>query len=351
MGKDYFLLLVTKKLTGNITGEEEAFLQETLETDELYRIEYEYIIDFWHREKIVPAGIQQQLAKVWSAIEKEASCEMVNSKLAPRSIKIVTLSKILKIAALIILFATGTSYLFTLVHKKRHLPPAEILATIKKQTSDTGISFLLLPDGTKVWLNRSSRLDYNENFGSEKREATLSGEAFFDVVKNDKLPFIIHAQNIDIKVKGTAFNVSAYSKNHFVETALLRGLVEVVDNNKPGKTIFLKPNEKLIIPRQPGAGIKNNVIESLSREPSTLLLPETAWLENKLIFNKAPFESIAEKMERWYGVEIHVESNDLRLQKFSGAFDKETLIMALSALELSYPFHYSIENKTVTITK
>jgi transmembrane sensor len=366
MEKDDFLLLVTKKFTGNISAEEEAFLEEALQTDEFYRIEYMYLEDFLSEEKVLPTEIQQQLEKTWSAIEKKNSDKFFEISSVLPDTKILSFSKILKIASVIILFAAGAAYLFTQVSKKTLQAPTEISTILNKQTSDTGRSFLLLPDGTKVWLNHSSRIDYNKNFGSSKREITLTGEAFFDVAKNEKIPLIIHAQNIDIKVKGTAFNVSAYYKNRFVETSLLRGLVEVVDKNKPDKAILLRPNEKLVIPREPGIEFQNNnskfdsvsnsskrpyAIESLNREPSTLLLPETAWIENKLIFYKASFDAVASKMESWYGVEINNENVELRSQKFSGVFDTETLQQALSALKLSYPFHFSIHNKTVTITK
>src|SRR5581483_8483105 len=84
-----------------------------------------------------------------------------------------------------------------------------------------------LPDGTQVWLNGSSQLTYgNTSFGTDEREVTLSGEAFFDVVKNEKLPFIIHTKDMTIRVLGTAFTVKAYPRDKTVETALIRGLVE-----------------------------------------------------------------------------------------------------------------------------
>ena len=69
---------------------------------------------------------------------------------------------------------------------------------------------LVLPDGTKVWLNAGSKLNYDKNYGNAIREVSLTGEAYFDVVKNPEKPFIIHASKIDIKVLGTAFNVKSY---------------------------------------------------------------------------------------------------------------------------------------------
>ena len=105
---------------------------------------------------------------------------------------------------------------------------------------------LLLPDSTQVWLNSGSKLSYNKTYGNGTREVTLSGEAYFDVVKNPAHPFIIHTVNIDIKVLGTAFNVKSFPGEKNTETSLIRGSIEVTFKNRPSEKIILKPNEKLI---------------------------------------------------------------------------------------------------------
>src|SRR4029078_631833 len=84
-----------------------------------------------------------------------------------------------------------------------------------------------LPDGTQVWLNADSRIAYNEKFQGNLREVTLEGEAYFDVVRDEKRPFVIHTAAIDIKVLGTAFNVRSYANEKNTETSLIRGSIEV----------------------------------------------------------------------------------------------------------------------------
>ena len=98
-----------------------------------------------------------------------------------------------------------------------------------------------------AWLNADSKLTYDENFRGDYREVSLEGEAFFDVVKDKTRPFIIHTKTLDIRVLGTAFNVSAYESEKNTETALFRGSVEVTLHNNPEKKIVLKPNEKLMV--------------------------------------------------------------------------------------------------------
>jgi len=114
-----------------------------------------------------------------------------------------------------------------------------------------------LPDGSNVWLNAGSKINYSKNFEGKERVVFLNGEAFFvvflngeaffDVVKNPQKPFIIHTSKIDIKVLGTQFNVKAYEEDNTTETSLIRGSVEIFLKNDPGKKFLLRPNEKLVL--------------------------------------------------------------------------------------------------------
>src|SRR6185312_193071 len=108
-------------------------------------------------------------------------------------------------------------------------------------------SKIILPDGTVVRLNSSSKLTYNNDFNENVREVNLEGEAFFDVTKDAKHPFIVHTSNIDIRVLGTLFNVKSYEQDPTIETTLLRGSIEVFNkNDASAPKVILKPNEKMI---------------------------------------------------------------------------------------------------------
>ncbi|MET6996864.1 FecR family protein [Chitinophaga defluvii] len=221
---------------------------------------------------------------------------------------------------------------------------------------------LVLPDGTQVWLNGNSHLTYNEKtFGQQYREVTLSGEAFFDVTKNAAHPFIIHAANVNITVKGTAFNVKAYPAQKHVETSLLRGLVEVTTQQDPERKILLRPDEKIIIAAetpaaatvQPPAGKQDAslfVIARLQKDEQNVL-PETVWMNQSLTFNNEPLEQLVPKLESWFSTTIHIEDNALKTKRFSGVITGETMQQTLEALKLSYPFYYTIKQGEVWITK
>lgn len=226
---------------------------------------------------------------------------------------------------------------------------------------------LLLPDSTQVWLNSGSKLTYNNDFGKTLREVKLSGEAYFDVVKNPIKPFIIHTEKMDIKVLGTAFNVKCYPGEKQVETSLIHGSIEVTLKSRQSEKIMLKPNEKLILTDDNynrSSNNKNQVAgkNNTAPEPQALvsIIPvthnhadndiiETAWLNNKLVFNKETFEELALRMERWYGVSIAFNDDRLRDNRITGTFENETVQQALKALQYTTRFNYTISKNEITI--
>ncbi len=207
-----------------------------------------------------------------------------------------------------------------------------------------------LPDGTQVWLNASSRLTYsNGNFGLQERDVTLTGEAFFDVVKNEKVPFIIHTRNITISVKGTAFNVKAYPGEKTVETALLRGLVEITTKQDPDRWILLKPNEKIIIPVQDSVAGKEPVRDASVYSITPLhqdkkkTVAETVWMQPRLEFDNESMEELAPRMENWFNIKIHFLDENIKSRRFSGIIEKESLQQTIDYLTLTYPFRYTVK--------
>jgi len=216
---------------------------------------------------------------------------------------------------------------------------------------------LLLPDSTVVWLNAGSKLSYNEEFGTINRNVTLVGEAFFDV-KKSTTPFIIHANTVQIKVLGTAFNVKAYPDEKTTETSLLRGRVEITLDKRPGELYILKPNEKLVVANEP---MGKKIIAPEKKQPIAVLerinhindttIIETSWVHNELIFEDETFGDIARKMERWYGITIEFSDDHIISERMSGTFTTETIQEALTALQYSTKFHYSVKGNMITITQ
>ncbi|HEY4206081.1 MAG TPA: FecR domain-containing protein [Puia sp.] len=223
-------------------------------------------------------------------------------------------------------------------------------------------SKLQLPDGTQVWLNSGSNISYDNDFGSATRQVLLSGEAFFDVVKDNARPFIIHTATVDIKVLGTSFNVRSYPEEKVTETSLIRGAVEVTLKANADKKIFLKPNEKLIVSND-SALVRNDSIQvpDVRKRPAAMTLTqvhhlnkdsvasEVLWINNKLVFDGETLSEVAVKLERWYGVKVIIQGDELKNIEYSGVFDDDNLTEVLYALQLSGNFKYVIRRNEVII--
>ncbi len=215
-----------------------------------------------------------------------------------------------------------------------------------------------LPDGSVVWLNGGSKLEYSKDFGKIIREVTLIGEGYFDVIKNKDVPFIINTRSIKIKVLGTVFNVKAYPEDKQTETSLIHGKIEVTIKNRPDDKIILSPNEKLIV--------ENDLITAANKQKSIDHIPsvsinklkfitpdstiaENQWVENKLVFRDQTFEELAKMMERWYNVQLEIQSESLKSTRMNGNFEKETIDQAIEALKLIIPFKTNQKENTIII--
>lgn len=239
------------------------------------------------------------------------------------------------------------------------------MTNVNSAKTDAGSKTTInLPDGSVVVLNAHSRLTYNKEFGISSREIQLTGEAFFNIVKNPDMPLVVHAGTVDIWVKGTTFNVKAYPEDETVEAALLTGVIEMVSQKDPARKILLRPNEKIIVSNKgSNKSLQLQDDKKVLNEEETILLgkmkpdpvdstyAETAWLQNKLVFRSEAFTDLARSMERRYNISIQFNDPPVSELIFTGSFSNETLAEALEALRSSVPFHYKIENKTVFISK
>jgi transmembrane sensor len=202
-----------------------------------------------------------------------------------------------------------------------------------------------LPDGTKVWLNASSLLKFPSFFTGKNRMVELSGEAYFEVAKNKKMPFIVHAAKQDIEVLGTHFSVNNYVNEPFSTTTLLEGSVKIIAIDNAGekkagvKALLLKSGEQLRMN-------KNTDISTLS---SVNTQDAIAWKDGYFVFNDESLESIMRKISRWYDVDVVYESK-LENISFLGVVERsEKLSSLLRVLESTGNVHFKIEGRRVIV--
>ncbi|RXG11541.1 FecR family protein [Leeuwenhoekiella aestuarii] len=198
---------------------------------------------------------------------------------------------------------------------------------------------LLLADGSRVYLNSESTLRFPAHFPETgTREVYLTGEGFFEVAKDAQHPFRVNAEELQVEVLGTRFNVNAYDGAQEITTTLAEGSVKLVQGNQEAKLV---PGE---------AGIWKANADQI--EVSEVLVSNnTAWIENRLLFIDEPFETIVEKIERSYGVKIINNNPSLAATRFNGDFDLKTesvndVLDAFTAIDF---FEYSYKNNIITI--
>ncbi|WP_164110992.1 MULTISPECIES: FecR family protein [Sphingobacterium] len=170
------------------------------------------------------------------------------------------------------------------------------------------IGALLLTDGTKVWLNAGSKLTYDVNFIGGVRKVDLEGEAYFEVAKDKKKPFVVASSDQRIRVLGTHFNVKAYKENR-TTTTLMEGSVEIATNERAR---MLKPGESSIV-SWGGADIKVGPANMQN---------VNAWRNKEFAFYDANLDQIGRELSRWYGVEVQVVGRALGFG-FTGVISKE----------------------------
>ena len=159
------------------------------------------------------------------------------------------------------------------------------------------ISKVMLPDGTVIWLNSGSSLKYSSEFGADNRNVELSGQAYFDVTKNKKLPFIVSCDKINVKVLGTEFSAEAYPESKIINVVLVEGSVDLVPQNTSKAFAHLKPNEMMEYNKQTN---QFQIEEVLSQK-------YTSWKEGIVHIYDLPLKEVAAKLQKRYNQPIVVE--------------------------------------------
>ncbi|MGV8138901.1 MAG: FecR family protein [Mangrovibacterium sp.] len=204
----------------------------------------------------------------------------------------------------------------------------------QKIANPSGIrSEIGLPDGTKVWLNAESSIEYNVPFGLKKRDVKLTGEAFFEVQKDEQKPFQVKSGKVTVTVLGTCFNCSAFSEDKAIEVVLAEGKVKLNTNgSETNKEFILKPGQRAVVDKMTDqTNISSGNIEKY-----------IGWHEGKLIFDECPLQEVARRLERWFGIEVEIADPEIGDYKISTTFENESLRQILIMLELASPIKTGI---------
>ncbi|MEX2573257.1 MAG: FecR domain-containing protein [Balneolaceae bacterium] len=258
----------------------------------------------------------------------------------------------LKVAALFLVFLlAGVSGFYWLEPFSTETQTEEVARAepvIKTSAVSYGeIVSLQFSDGTRITVNGGSTLHYPDSFADDVREVYLEGEAFFDIKRDESRPFVVHAGNTTTKVLGTSFNIRAFKDQGEFHIAVKGGKVAVTgaeigfQENDLKKGVELEKNQWLKYQSSGG------VLEKGEGDISDMI----AWKDRILIFRNQTFGQVVELLERWYGVSIEVEDEELKSYLLEGEHMDASLEEVLKSIQFVIGFDYEIDGDHVTLRR
>ena len=323
MDKIYYKELIEKYFDGNITDAEIKKLSDWIKNARH--------LQNWSEEEFSKsdAGINPVLRdKLFARIKEQTQGkEETQGKENPRTIRMNPW----KWAAAIVLPICIAFFTYYLVDSSQTVGAPFI---VKADKGDKAT--IELPDGTNVVLNSASQLSYLNNFGENGRRVQLNGEAYFKVAHDEKCAFIVQVGDLEVKVLGTSFNVSAYEDAKDVTVVLLEGKVGVYAQKT---SHIMKPGDKIEYNKA------THKITATQVHPSDYI----EWTKGNIYFEKESLENIMKTLSRIYDVEIRFDSNKLPNEYFTGTIPGGGIQNALNILMLTSPFYYEMDGSVIVL--
>jgi len=279
--------------------------------------------------------IEQQ----WKRLESSIADAAKEEETPPRRINLTWIWKLLAAACVVV-----GAFFFVNRYLAGNSAPASAYVPVEHKSANGQQRKLVLPDGTRVTLNAGSSITYPEKFEEDVRKVSLTGEAFFDVARNEKTPFVISTGDVLTKVLGTSFNIRAYPENQAVQVAVVSGKVKVnarIGSEDQNACVFLSKSEMATFQKEAGELIVSTYDEK----------EQIGWKDGMLYFQKSDFHSTILKLERWYGVKFEV-GRGVRMDadwRFSGKFQDKSLDYILGVMSYPNRFSYKVNDNIVNL--
>lgn len=217
--------------------------------------------------------------------------------------------------------------------------PQTISETFTSVMAEKGqISKVQLPDGSLVWLNAGSQITYNNFFSAENRKVNLTGEAYFDVTKNEKLPLVVDCNGLQVKVLGTRFNLNAYETGKTAEVVLEEGAVELINTITNDDFYRMKPGERVKVDLQTSqysAGLVNTT-------------RYTSWRQGIINIYDLSIEDLVKRLEKRYNQQFDL-APDVKDFRYTFTIENEPLEDVLKLMERITPVKVEQTDETIKI--
>ncbi|CDD92776.1 putative uncharacterized protein [Bacteroides intestinalis CAG:315] len=322
-----------------------TFLSEGLEADVLEELKAwiaeseENRVHFMKCQEIWFSAVQEQEGKYY---DQEKAFELFEKrvekqKAEKRKARIPVWRGLYKYAVAILLFG----FISYFSYQKGENSLRNALAEIEVEAPSGSQTRLHLPDGTTVLLNSDSRITYAQDFGVNSREVTLQGEGYFEVAHNQKIPFYVKTEDVQVRVLGTKFNFRDYPEDGEVVVSLIEGKVALKNKIRQEADLVLMPDEQMVLDK------KEKVMKKESMNAQAVL----QWAEGCLSFDETPLLEVAKILERSYDVEIEFTEESLKELRFYGNFNrtKQGLNDILNALSATGKVHYMLKGEKIVL--
>ena len=280
----------------------------------------------------------------WFEARKDGNLEQLRGKLNFHSSRKRTLIRKMTIWGNVAIWAlficSGITFLY--LHKDNTSETVSPVSYCQIEVPQGATSRLVLPDSTIVYLNGGTLLKYDASLQNKtRREVFLAtGEAYFEVAANAAKPFIVHAEELNIKVLGTTFNVASYADQKEIKVSLVEGSVNVFTASEMEKNIILSPNEQAVYDKQ----------EKYLAVKQVDATSQTAWTTGRLVFVNETLSDILKKIAKKYDVQLLIQSQKVHTEYFSGNIDADlSLDEILSYIDVDHKFMWKKRGKTVVI--
>ncbi len=338
VNEEFNMDLITKYLNGELSAKEAQNLTNWVKESEENKNTFIRYKDVWFASKV--SNLSSDKADIaWRDFEKniEWEEENTNHQLSDKKTRYLFNSFFRWAVAILILIGSVASVLVLRqnIINKKNIGLSELVVTSGKKET------LELSDGTKVWLNSESKLLYPEKFMGKERKVFLTGEAYFEVAKNKRKPFIIETSDLLVQVLGTSFNICSYTEDSYIVTTLVSGEVQISGLQAENNIL------KILEPNQKATFFKETKEIELSYVDVNLY---TSWTNNNIIFNNLKFSEVITRLERWYNVKLEYNENLFSETRITAKFlNDESLIEVLDVLKIPGKFNYSVIGSTIIL--
>ena len=315
---------------------------------EPYRAVFERLSVYWKADTNLAINEEAALDKVWDRIGQGAEAPAIGTspevaagqttavvadvdEVATAEAPAIGTPRIrrwkrLLVAAVLLPLVALSIWLFT--------HPSPKVELVEKYNQKGIRSIIILPDGSKIWLNADSRLKYPASFRDNGREVYLEGEAFFEIAKNPQRPFVVHLPKGNVQVLGTSFDIRAYEEEELMTTSVATGLVAFAG-------VYLTADRKAVYDVQSG---KVNV-------GPTDAEADRGWINGIMTFSNQSLGRIAVELERSFGKPIKFRNTSIAQYRYTATFKNNTEEEILSTLRKVKSFHFTVTDKFIEINK